>query len=633
MIQRLDISVGPVQGFVAQSRRTRDLWGSSYLLAFLTAHAMQGVTKAGGRITRPVVDEDPLYRYVCGRRDGEPPRLGSLPNRFEVRVEDNASEVASKGVAALDAAWKRVCDAVWEKYVEGLRSLGQGTEHIWHRQIGSFWEVTWTAVATDSRDNALARRKHWRNHCPPEEPGDKCTVMHDLQEISGYVRSLEGRERQGQEEFWNGLRGRLGKLDLRDNERLCAIALIKRLFPKVSDRALGWKMEQSRWPSTIHIGARPWMRRVETSAPEQARDYAEAVRQNASGDVFSESRFCIQSVSGKFQMLGPHWFFRENLKKESLCSSLSDEARGVMDKRLKDIYAIKGLDGRPVGKPAVFYAMLIADGDRLGRLVSDLGGDHVSKALARFTDGVPSIVREHDGETVYAGGDDVLAMLPVPKALSCAAALADCYRSAFEQHEKATISAAVAFSHVRLSLRVTIEHAHRLLDQVAKDGNGRNSLAVAVLKSGGLNCQWVTSWARKDDQGAWRCAVKCLGDLVKHIGTSPGEPGLSSSLIYRVRELLGSLSQRGAWRPGEGGEFSSGHLVPALLRAEIGHSLSSEPSEVPESRVKELANLVWNMLIPSHASDEPGGEGTAVFMDALLLARFLSDPRQWEDDQ
>ena len=37
---RLDISIGPVQGFVSQSRRTRDLWGSSYLLAFLSAHAM-----------------------------------------------------------------------------------------------------------------------------------------------------------------------------------------------------------------------------------------------------------------------------------------------------------------------------------------------------------------------------------------------------------------------------------------------------------------------------------------------------------------------------------------------------------------------------------------------------------------
>lgn len=29
MKQHLHFSIGPVQGFVAQSRRTRDLWGSS----------------------------------------------------------------------------------------------------------------------------------------------------------------------------------------------------------------------------------------------------------------------------------------------------------------------------------------------------------------------------------------------------------------------------------------------------------------------------------------------------------------------------------------------------------------------------------------------------------------------------
>ena len=70
MTTRLDVSIGPVQAFVSQSRRTRDLWGSSFLLAFLTAHAMRGAEQAGGRIAQPVVDGDALYAWVCGdRRD------------------------------------------------------------------------------------------------------------------------------------------------------------------------------------------------------------------------------------------------------------------------------------------------------------------------------------------------------------------------------------------------------------------------------------------------------------------------------------------------------------------------------------------------------------------------------------
>ena len=76
MTTRIDISIGPVQGFVAQSRRIRDLWGSSYLLAFLSAHAMRGAQQAGSEITQPMVNDDPLFRWVSGKREGRPP-----PNR------------------------------------------------------------------------------------------------------------------------------------------------------------------------------------------------------------------------------------------------------------------------------------------------------------------------------------------------------------------------------------------------------------------------------------------------------------------------------------------------------------------------------------------------------------------------
>ncbi|MDQ3773077.1 MAG: hypothetical protein M3461_01130 [Pseudomonadota bacterium] len=34
----LHFTLGPVQGFVAQARRTRDLWGGSFLLSWLFRH-------------------------------------------------------------------------------------------------------------------------------------------------------------------------------------------------------------------------------------------------------------------------------------------------------------------------------------------------------------------------------------------------------------------------------------------------------------------------------------------------------------------------------------------------------------------------------------------------------------------
>ena len=296
MTTRLDLSIGPVQGFVTQSRRTRDLWGSSYLLAFLSAHAMRGAHEAGGEIVQPVVTEDRLYRWVSGDRSGSPPRIGTVPNHFVVKLEGDARPVAGAAVAALGAAWRRVCDAVWGRYVAPVYLNGNETEAIWQRQVRAFWDLSWTACPWSDGRNPLARRKHWRTHRPPDEPGDKCTVMHDLQELSGYVRARQGRQ---QDEFWGRVAHGLGTLDLRADERLCAVALVKRLFPKVARDALGWPVDASQWPSTVYVGAVPWMRRVMNTLPDQAREYAAAVRLSAPDDVFPMQRPPFSGLNAK----------------------------------------------------------------------------------------------------------------------------------------------------------------------------------------------------------------------------------------------------------------------------------------------------------------------------------------------
>jgi CRISPR-associated protein Cmr2 len=38
----LHFSLGPVQGFVAQARRTRDFWAGSFILSYLAGQAMLG---------------------------------------------------------------------------------------------------------------------------------------------------------------------------------------------------------------------------------------------------------------------------------------------------------------------------------------------------------------------------------------------------------------------------------------------------------------------------------------------------------------------------------------------------------------------------------------------------------------
>src|SRR5262249_42457063 len=88
--------------------------------------------------------------------------------------------------------------------------------------------------------------------------------------------------------------------------------------------------------------------------------------------------------------------------------------------------------------PPTYYAVLMADADRLGQQLG-LHGKRVSAALTRFAlREVRDIVERHSGELIYSGGDDTLALLPTEKALACAAELRSHYQANWRQHVDAT---------------------------------------------------------------------------------------------------------------------------------------------------------------------------------------------------
>ena len=57
MTHILHFTISPVQSFIGQSRRTRDLWSSSFLLSWLSGIAMARVVNSGGKILFPSVQD------------------------------------------------------------------------------------------------------------------------------------------------------------------------------------------------------------------------------------------------------------------------------------------------------------------------------------------------------------------------------------------------------------------------------------------------------------------------------------------------------------------------------------------------------------------------------------------------
>jgi CRISPR-associated protein Cmr2 len=216
-------------------------------------------------------------------------------------------------------------------------------------------------------------------------------------------------------------------------------------------------------------------------------------------------------------------------------------------------------------------------------------------------------------------------MLPVSSALKCAQRLSDEYRLAFADFPQATLSASVVFAHIRMPLTVVIEEAHRLLDRDAKELNGRDSLAVAVRNRGGPTCKWVTTWIRKlANQDRLSSSADLVESVSRRLSGERLQPGVSVSLIYRLRELITMLADNSSWAPGDRINIPVELDGFRFVRAEVIRTLADDSRD--PSEYDELAELVWNILQAS-TNEAPFSDErrpAAVTIDGLLLARFLA---------
>lgn len=628
MTAELHFSLGPVQGFVAQARRTRDLWAGSWLLSYLAESAIAAAERAGAVMILPY-RADPDRGVVTMHRDTA--SLRGFPNRFAARADDPvaAARAAEDG---LRAAWQRIAEAVWRTYVARAAASNNGTRAIWDRQVASFWEVAW--VVGGGRE--LAARKRVRLVDARVEPGVHGALMGELQELSGHYGP---GSRARQDAFWQAVREGTPVLDLEEGERLSAIELIKRLFPHVASDAIGCDLPAMLgWPSTAWLAAAPWIARARQRAPAESSAFARSVATLRRQDGFrgereaAHRRFRSDSPDGFAALDGP-LFFEASLA--SPCSLELPDGTDTAAQRaaLGRLYSAVG------SAPEPFYAVLLMDGDRLGALLSQAreadparAEQRISGALARFSDGVDGVVRGHDGYTVYAGGDDVLALLPADRALGCAEALAVSYPAAFREEagcavaDRATISGVIVFAHFKKPLRSVLQYAHHLLDAVAKDATGRGALAIGILQSSGETARWSAPWevVRGELDGA-----APLRELIREFGENGA---LNPSYLYSLHARLSTLFDHAASHSSGFVRLPSGmtlEVVEAVARAEYGRVVAhrdggpqSEPTRVPESPMQRLMSLTRRWHRCPHGTVD--FYQTTFGFHGVRVARFLA---------
>jgi hypothetical protein len=178
---------------------------------------------------------------------------------------------------------------------------------------------------------------------------------------------------------------------------------------------------------------------------------------------------------------------------------------------------LQGLGYGKAGEPNPYVALLLADGDRMGAALSRLTSEEEHRQFSQrleenFASRAIGLVESHGGSLLYAGGDDVLALVPVCSVLACSRALHGLFGEAMKEampataEEHPTLSVGVAVAHMLEPFGEIRQMAQRA-EKAAKE-SGRNALAVLYKPRSGIERlvegSWLGEAAASSDQASPR---------------------------------------------------------------------------------------------------------------------------------
>lgn len=496
-------SIGPVQDFIATARRTLDLWYGSHILSEVSRAAAVSARKAGATLLLPSAET------------AANPDIG-VANKVLVEVPSGIEpEVVAK--AMNQAAVDRLRDDARAVF-DWAETLGRLDRDAACRQIDDLLERQWAVTPRTSNfradrrrvEHLLAATKAHRAFGQPTWGSDRAKSS-----LDGTREAVLDLSKDG---------GRRRELGVLDQEVLDAVGLLKRGGPR--HPALAEEMP-GRIPSVSVAAAMPFLKKA-AAKPDAARAWSQYLAALPPGVPLPREPVGLPLVGhSPVHLVYPsrlHEFWPDQ------------EERELAERALRELLETLG-----VGAPDPYYALVQADGDRMGRVLDGaqtttaLTG--VGEALASFSEAVRGLVRDHDGFTIYAGGDDVLAFVPVGRALDFAAALRAAYdlrvgvaaKALVPDAEATTLSVGIAIVHHLEPLATARDHA-QAAEKAAKDAGG-NAWCVRRVARSGDTVQVAAPWS--DGSNPFGLLEVAVGHYQRR--------GLPRGLPYDLRGLADCL--------------------------------------------------------------------------------------------
>ena len=459
MSSLLAISVGPVQELIAAARRTRDLWFGSYLLSEISRAVSKSVEADGGKLVFPASS-----------------KAGNVANVIMAELtEGDPSNVAANAKQAAQQRWLEFASETQRNASGVIR------QEIWNDQVNDVVEfyAAWVTRSDDYRSDRgmlmrlLAGRKNCRNFLPAKGRAGVPKSSLDGQRES----VLKDPERERWPERFRA------RLRVREGEQLDVVGLVKRLAD--GNRP---------YPSVSRIAADPWVR--------GNRDHP------AFGELINA---CNKVPKNILHRLDENEFPQfQDFPHEGTAVYVSRHHEWEQEIDVVDRLEIKVIQQAlsHLPEPSPYLAVLVADGDKMGAAITALSSPDEHRAfstdLAGFADEAKNIVNTHNGVLVYAGGDDVLAFLPVDKCLPCARQLHDVFGRRLEKYGRPTLSVGIAIGHFMDNLEDLLDYG-RAAEKAAKLPD-RDGLAVQLHKRGGTAIGVRGRWIENPDQRLERFA-------------------------------------------------------------------------------------------------------------------------------
>ena len=423
------LTITPVQDFISQSRKLKDLYGSSSILSNMSKTGIEYAKTKGATV---------IFPQSCGNHN-------SYPNRFLVEIELENEEAISEFAKELE-----------NKILEYFYSLNNTKSEIVKRHIENFFSIYWSASEYSGEykeafyevEKRLAGAKNTRFFTQLGEVGRKCSICGE-RNVAIYKKPMRFYiekqrksliEAKKQDNFQNG-------------EGLCGICYLKRISASKS------------FDSTADIAIMNIPKGIRGEFKNLSKDSQLFYEENITKDFFDKNDV--------------------GLSLEECLKEYKEFKKAIKDYKQTSYYAVIMFDGDDMGE--------WLSGKRLkDKIELKVFHENISKNLASFAQKAQNILKEPKGITVYAGGEDFLGFVNINNLFEVLEQLNKEYnkvvseplRNKYSLRKDFTFSAGIVIAHYKTPLGTVLNEV-RKSEKKAKNNSGKDSVCITVMKRSG----------------------------------------------------------------------------------------------------------------------------------------------------